>query len=205
MQCISLPNWRVAALKVWWSTIMLDCSGCLVLICLVAKARCCLIATPPSSNPHAWGILESFLFDSSASVLSNLCLRYSHRGGILCKSQNMLLFAWMVQLLTRHFIKLDPTKLQTDAEFLSYPSMCSDLDKSPCVQNVRTISSRRALYPRWVLSRGNGTLICISRQPRLFAPFLLQWSSVIVETSKHQTSLSLVHWLVRYSMWLLKK
>ena len=29
------------------------------------------------------------------------------------------------------------------------------------------------LYPRWVLSRGNGTLICISRQPlSLFAPNL---------------------------------
>ena len=29
------------------------------------------------------------------------------------------------------------------------------------------------LYPRWVLSRGNGTLICILRQPlSIFAPFL---------------------------------
>ena len=37
------------------------------------------------------------------------------------------------------------------------------------------------LYPRWVLSRGNGTLICISRQPlSLFAPFLLQWSLFIL-------------------------
>jgi len=34
---------------------------------------------------------------------------YDYRGGTLGKSQNMLLFAWKVQLLTRHFIKLDPT------------------------------------------------------------------------------------------------
>jgi len=36
------------------------------------------------------------------------------------------------------------------------------------------------LYPRWVLSRGNGTLICISRQPlSLFAPFLLQFAMIL--------------------------
>ena len=31
------------------------------------------------------------------------------RGGTLGKSLYMLLFAWKVQLLTRHFFKLDPT------------------------------------------------------------------------------------------------
>ena len=31
------------------------------------------------------------------------------RGGYLGKSQNMLHFAWKVEILTRHFIKLDPT------------------------------------------------------------------------------------------------
>ena len=61
------------------------------------------------------------------------------------------------------------------------------------------------LYPRWVLSRGNGTLMCISRQPlSRFAPFLLQWSLFILRTSKHQKSPGLVRWLVRYSIWLLK-
>jgi len=35
----------------------------------------------------------------------------------------------------------------TDADFISYPSMCSDLDKSPCVQNDRTKSTRRAPVP----------------------------------------------------------
>jgi len=70
--------------------------------------------------------------------------RVNTRGGYLGKSQNMLLFAWKVELLTRHFIKLDPTQLLTDAEFISNLSMCSDLDKSPCVQNDRTKSTRRA-------------------------------------------------------------
>jgi hypothetical protein len=48
-------------------------------------------------------------------VLVNLMSRlmqarvYDARGGYLGKSQNMLLFACKVQLLTRHFIKLDPT------------------------------------------------------------------------------------------------
>ena len=60
------------------------------------------------------------------------------------------------------------------------------------------------LYPRWVLSRGNGAFICIYRQPLgLFDPFLLQ-SLFTLRTPKHQTSLSLVRWLVRYSIWLLK-
>ena len=60
---------------------------------------------------------------------------------------------------------------------ISYPSTCSDLDKSPCVQNDRTkhTSCTCTLYPIWVLSRGNDTLICISCQPlALFAPLLLQ-------------------------------
>jgi hypothetical protein len=34
---------------------------------------------------------------------------YYTRGGTLGKSQNMHLFASKVQLLTRHFIELDPT------------------------------------------------------------------------------------------------
>jgi len=43
------------------------------------------------------------------------------------------------------------------------------------------------LYPRWVLSRGNGTLIRISRQPlALFAPLLLQWSLLIIRTPKRK-------------------
>jgi len=39
----------------------------------------------------------------------------------------------------------------------------------------------------------------------LFAPLFLQWSLFTSRISKHQTSLSLVRWLVRYSIWLLKK
>jgi len=36
------------------------------------------------------------------------------------------------------------------------------------------------LYPRWVLSKGNGTLICISRQTlALFAPLFLQLSYLL--------------------------
>ena len=39
------------------------------------------------------------------------------------------------------------------------------------------------LYPRWVLYRGNGTIICLSRQPlALFAPLFLQWSLFITRT-----------------------
>jgi hypothetical protein len=41
------------------------------------------------------------------------------------------------------------------------------------------------LYPGWVLSRGNGTLICISRQLLdLFAPLFLQWSLLNSKTLK---------------------
>jgi len=37
--------------------------------------------------------------------------------------------------------------IQTDADFISYPRLCSDLDKLPCVQNDRTWSTRRAPVP----------------------------------------------------------
>jgi len=84
--------------------------------------------------------------------------------------------------------------------------MCSDLDKSPCVRITGLKANVVHLYPRWVLSRGDGTLICISRQPlSLSAPFFFQWSLFIIRILKHQKSLNLVRWLVRYSLWLLKK
>jgi len=46
------------------------------------------------------------------------------------------------------------------------------------------------LYPRWVLSRGNDTLNCISRQPLIFAPFLLQWSLFTLRIPNHRKSLT---------------
>ena len=58
-----------------------------------------------------------------------------------------------MQLLSRHFIKMDPTQLQTDADFISYPSMCSDLDKSPAYRMKGLKAHVVHLYPRWVSSR----------------------------------------------------
>ena len=64
---------------------------------------------------------------------------------------------------------------QTDADLISYPSLCSDLDKSPWYRMTGLKAHGVHLYPRWVLSRGNGTIICIPRQPlALFAPMFLQ-------------------------------
>ena len=62
-----------------------------------------------------------------------LPLRLIPEGVIWAKFQNMLLFG-AASHTSLH--QLGPN--YTDADFISYPSMCSDLDKSPCVQNDRT-------------------------------------------------------------------
>jgi hypothetical protein len=43
--------------------------------------------------------------------------------------------------------QIGPNLASNYADFISYPSMCSDLDKSPCVQIDRTKSTRRAPVP----------------------------------------------------------
>ena len=61
------------------------------------------------------------------------------------------------------------------------------------------------LYPRWVLSRGNGTLIRKSGQPLSLLLHCFYNDLILFKDFKTPTSLSLVRWLVRYSVWLLKK
>ena len=67
-----------------------------------------------------------------------------YQRGLSGQRSNHAPFCMKGELFTRHFIRLDTTKLQTDADFISCLSMCSDLDKSPCVQNDRTKRTRRA-------------------------------------------------------------
>jgi hypothetical protein len=64
------------------------------------------------------------------------------------------------------------------------------------------------LYPRWVLFRRNGTLICISRHPLSFCPISLAMILIYYKDYKDFKTLKspgLVRWLVKYSIWLLKK
>ena len=70
-----------------------------------------------------------------------------YQRGLSGQRSNHAPFCMKGELFTRHFIRLDTTKLQTDADFISCLSMCSDLDKSPCVQNDRTKRTRRAPVP----------------------------------------------------------
>jgi len=71
----------------------------------------------------------------------------SIKGGYLRKSPNMFISALKGQLLTHQLIRLGPIELHTDADFISYQSMCSDLDKLRCVRNDGTNCTCRTSVP----------------------------------------------------------
>ena len=98
------------------------------------------------------------------TTLCQALRQQSIKGGYLRKSPNMFFSALKGQLLTHQLIRLGPIELHTDADFISYQSMCSDLDKLRCVRNDGTNCTCRA-DGYFVLCMGNGALICIYHQP----------------------------------------
>ena len=60
------------------------------------------------------------------------------RGGHWASAQTSTFFTFKGQLLTRHFIKLKPSQLQTKADVMSNQRVCSGLVRSLYVQIDRT-------------------------------------------------------------------
>ena len=61
------------------------------------------------------------------------------------------------------------------------------------------------LYPRWVLCTGNDALSCISRQPLGLCLIVFAMALICLKDFKTFKFTSVVLWLVRHSIWLLKK
>ena len=85
----------------------------------------------------------------------------------------MLLFSWKLQLPTRHFIKLAQPSFKLMLALLATRARAQIQTSRPAYRMTGLKAHVVHLYPRWVLFKGKGILICISRQPLSFCPISL--------------------------------